>query len=58
MAAVQTLLQVAENVLYDDLMRHVIKTLQNPAFLLVTEDEFGIFCTPDGVLYDNSKINE
>ena len=49
---------MAENVIFDDLMKHVIKTLKNPEFLLVTREEYGIFQTPEGMLYDNAKINE
>lgn len=49
---------MAENVLFDDVMDHVVHTLQNGKFGTVTDEEFGIFNTPEGVLYDKSKFEE
>jgi hypothetical protein len=49
---------VAENVIFDDVMNHVIQTLQHGKFGNVTDEDFAIFNTPDGVLYDQSKVKE
>ena len=52
------MVKVAENVIFDDVMKYVIETLQQEKFKNVTDEEFGIFNTPDGVLYDQSKVKE
>jgi hypothetical protein len=49
---------VAENVIFDDVMDHVVQTLQNGNFGNVTDEEFAIFNTPEGILYDQSKVKE
>ncbi|XP_028418070.1 LOW QUALITY PROTEIN: eIF-2-alpha kinase activator GCN1-like, partial [Dendronephthya gigantea] len=57
-ALIRTLLIEAESIIFDDVMAYVIKTLRNSKFETVTDEEFGIFNTPEGVLYDQSRVME
>jgi hypothetical protein len=39
-------------------MNYVVQTLERGNFGSVTDEEFAIFNTPEGVLYDQSKVKE
>ncbi|CAL1534334.1 unnamed protein product [Lymnaea stagnalis] len=54
--AVSTLALVSPRVIAPELVTYVKDLLANPALALVTNDDYGIFLTPDGELYDKAIL--
>ena len=57
MNLVSTLALVSPGVVVPQLVSYVQTQLDQPSFLQVTHDDYGIFLTPDGELYDKAILD-
>ncbi|XP_046839578.1 eIF-2-alpha kinase activator GCN1-like isoform X2 [Xenia sp. Carnegie-2017] len=57
-ACVRVLIKIGESVLFDDIINHVIHVFTSEKFQNVTNEEISILKTPEGVLFDRSKLKE
>ncbi|XP_059138605.1 stalled ribosome sensor GCN1-like isoform X2 [Physella acuta] len=56
-SAVSTLALINPGCIVPELVSYVNSLLANPALTLITNDDYGIFLTPDGELYDKAILD-
>jgi hypothetical protein len=54
--AIRTLARVAPDAVIQPIIGHSVQVLNNPAFRVVTRDEFALMMWPEGDLFDKSVI--
>ena len=57
MNLVTTLAQVSPSVVVPQLVAYVQTQMDEPSLLQVTHEDYGIFLTPDGELYDKAILD-